>query len=257
MEKAQKERVVEELTEQLQQASTLLVADYRGLSMSEIDALRTEVLKHGATFRVVKNTLTRRAAEAAGQDALLALLEGPTGIAFLESDGDPVAVAKALSEAARTTKILAIRGGLLEGRPMSEQEVEDLAKLPPADVLRGQVLGAILGPLNAIAGLINAPLQNLYGLIDARIEQLEQQGDTSAAAVAVPEEAPAEEAPSAEASEAPAAGQEEPQASADAETGESAAAEQDAAVASADEPTEEPAEGAPEIPEETQQEEEE
>jgi large subunit ribosomal protein L10 len=257
MEKAQKERVVEELTEQLQQASTLLVADYRGLSMSEIDALRTEVLKHGATFRVVKNTLTRRAAEAAGQDALLALLEGPTGIAFLESDGDPVAVAKALSEAARTTKILAIRGGLLEGRPMSEQEVEDLAKLPPADVLRGQVLGAILGPLNAIAGLINAPLQNLYGLIDARIEQLEQQGDTSAAAVAVPEEAPADEAPAATEDEAPATEQEEPQASAAAETGESAAAEQDEAVASAEAATEEPAEGAPDTPEETQQEEEE
>ena len=258
MEKAQKERVVEELTEQLQQASTLLVADYRGLSMSEIDALRTEVLKHGATFRVVKNTLTRRAAEAAGQDALLALLEGPTGIAFLESDGDAVAVAKALSEAARTTKILAIRGGLLEGRPMSEQEVEDLAKLPPADVLRGQVLGAILGPLNAIAGLINAPLQNLYGLIEPRIEQLEQQGDTSAAgAAAVPHEAPAEEAPAAAEDDAPAAEQEEPQASADAETGESAAAEQDAAVASAEAPTEEPAEGAPDNPEETQQEEEE
>src|SRR4051812_7914893 len=223
MDKDRKQEVVAELTEQLQQASTLLVADYRGLSMSEIDALRTEVLKHGATFRVVKNTLTRRAAEAAGQDALLALLEGPSAIAFLESDGDPVAVAKALSEAARTTKILAIRGGLLEGRPMSEQEVEDLAKLPPTDVLRGQVLGAILGPLTAIAGLINAPLQNLYGLIDARIEQLEQQGDTSAAAAAVPEEAPVEEAPAAAEDEAPAAEQEEPQASADAETGESAA----------------------------------
>lgn len=244
MEKAQKERVVAELTEQLQQASTLLVADYRGLSMSEIDALRTEVLKHGATFRVVKNTLTRRAAEAAGQDALLALLEGPTAIAFLESEGDPVAVAKALSEAARTSRVLVIRGGLLEGRPISEQEVEDLAKLPPADVLRGQVLGAILGPLHAIAGLINAPLQNLYGLIEARIEQLEQQGDTSATGGA-PEAAPAVEA------EAPA---EEPQASADAETGASAA---DEAVASAEGAPEEPAEGAPDIPEETQQEEEE
>ncbi len=256
MEKAQKERLVAELTEQLQQASTLLVADYRGLSMTEIDSLRTEVLKHGATFRVVKNTLTRRAAEAAGQDALLALLDGPTGIAFLESDGDPVAVAKALSDAARTTRILAIRGGLLEGRPMSEQEVEALAKLPPADVLRGQVLGAILGPLNAIAALINAPLQNLYGLIDARIEQLEQQGDTSASA-AVAQEAPAEEAPAAEEDEGPAAEQEEPQASVDAETGESAAAEQDEAVASPEAAPEEPAEGAPDTPEETQQEEEE
>jgi len=239
MEKAQKERLVEELTAQLQAADTLLVADYRGLSMSEIDALRTEVLKHGATFRVVKNTLTRRAAEAAGQDALLALLEGPTGIAFLESEGDPVAVAKALSEAARTTRILAIRGGLLEGRPISEQEVEDLAKLPPAEVLRGQVLGAILAPLHAIAGLINAPLQNLYGLVEARIEQLEAQGDTSAAAAAPPEEAPAAEAEEAPAEEAAA---EEP------------AAEEAQASAAA---TEEPAEGDPDIPEETQQEEEE
>lgn len=254
MDKDRKQDVVAELTEQLQQASTLLVADYRGLSMSEIDALRTEVLKHGATFRVVKNTLTRRAAEAAGQDALLALLEGPTGIAFLESEGDPVAVAKALSEAARTTKILAIRGGLLEGRPMSGQEVEDLAKLPPADVLRGQVLGAILGPLTAIAGLINAPLQNLYGLVEARIEQLEQAGDTSGAAAPAPEEAPAEEAPA-----------DEPQASVDAETGESvaeeAAAEKPAAgeaVASAEAATDEPASSAgDEIPEETQHEEEE
>jgi large subunit ribosomal protein L10 len=251
MEKAKKERVVAELTDELKQASTLLVADYRGLSMSEIDDLRTEVLKHGARFRVVKNTLTRRAAEAAGQDALLALLEGPTGIAFLESDGDPVAVAKALSEAARTTRILAIRGGLLEGRPISEQEVEDLAKLPPVDVLRGQVLAAILAPLTAIAGLVNAPLQNLYGLIDARIEQLEQQGDTSAAE-AQAAEAQAAEAPAAAEGEAPA---QEPQASADAETGES---EAEGAEQAAEAATEEPAEGAPEVPEdETPQEEEE
>ena len=261
MEKAQKERLVAELTEKLQQANTLLVADYRGLSMSEIDALRTEVLKHGATFRGVKNTLTRRAAEAAGQDALLAMLEGPTGIAFLESDGDPVAVAKALSEAARTTRILTIRGGLLEGRTLTEQEVEDLAKLPPVDVVRGQVLGAILGPLNAIAGLVNAPLQNLYGLIEARIEQLEQQGDTSAAEAAAPAEEPQAAAATEEASaEEPAAEEaaEEPQASADAATAES---EADEAVAEAEEPqqaaeasTEEPAEGAPEEPEQSEEE---
>jgi large subunit ribosomal protein L10 len=256
MEKAQKERLVAELTEKLQQADTLLVADYRGLSMSEIDALRTEVLKHGATFRVVKNTLTRRAAEAAGQEALLAMLVGPTGIAFLESDGDPVAVAKALSEAARTTRILTIRGGILEGRTLTEQEVEDLAKLPSVDVVRGQVLGAILGPLNAIAGLVNAPLQNLYGLIEARIEQLEQQGDTSAAEAEEPQAAATEEeAPAAE--EAPA---EEAQASADAATAES---EADEAVAEPEEAepqqaaeasTEEPAEGAPDEPEQSEEE---
>src|SRR5207245_1980546 len=125
----------------------------RSVSMSVIDTLRGRLLEHGARFQVVKNTLTRRAAEAAGADALLALLEGPTAIAFLESGGDPVAVAKTLADAARDTRILAIRGGVLEGTPMSGEEVESLAKLPPVDVLRAQVLAAIVGPLQSLIGL--------------------------------------------------------------------------------------------------------
>jgi large subunit ribosomal protein L10 len=146
----------------------------------------------------VKNTLTRRAAEAAGADALLTLLEGPSAIAFVESDGDPVAVAKALADAARDTKVLAIRGGVLEGQAMSAVEVESLAKLPPLEILRGQVLGAIIAPLNAFAGLVNAPLQNLIGLIDARIEQLEQRGGTPAGDTRAETEAAAEPEPTAE-----------------------------------------------------------
>ena len=180
MHKEDKERLVNELTERLKSSQTLIVADYRGLTNAEIDTLRGQLLEQGARFSVVKNTLTRRAAEAAGADALLALLEGPTAIAFLESGGDPAAVAKALNDAARTTRILAIRGGLLEGRPMSADEVEALAKLPPADVVRAELLGAITAPLTTIVALFSAPLQNLVGLIDARIEQLEAQGDTSA-----------------------------------------------------------------------------
>ena len=81
--------MIAELTERLRVSPTLIVADYRGLTMPEIDGLRGELLKHGARFSVVKNTLTRRAAEAAGADAVLAMLEGPTAIAFLESEGDP------------------------------------------------------------------------------------------------------------------------------------------------------------------------
>ena len=173
MHKEDKERVVAELTEKLRRSETLIVADYRGLTMPQIDALRTRLIENGAKFTVVKNTLTRRAAEAAGTEGLLALLEGPSAIAFVEADGDAVAVAKALADSARDTKILAIRGGVMQGRVISGSDVEELAKLPPLDVLRGQVIGAILAPLNAIAGLINAPLQNLYGLIDARIEQLQ------------------------------------------------------------------------------------
>ena len=201
MNKSQKESVVEELTARLRAADTLLVADYRGLTMPQIDALRTRLLESGARFTVVKNTLTRRAAEAAGADALLALLEGPSAIAFLEADGDMVSAAKALADAARETRVLAIRGGIMQGRTVSAAEVESLASLPPVEVLRGQVLGAIIAPLSSLIGLVNAPLQNLYGLIDARIEQLQAQGDASATeaeaapAVEATEETPADEAP--------------------------------------------------------------
>lgn len=194
--RSDKERIVEELTERLRDVETFIVADYRGLTMKEVDALRGQLLEHGARFTVVKNSLTRRAAEAAGAETVLALLEGPTAIAFLETDGDPVAVAKALADTARTTKVLTVRGGLLEGRAVTAEEVESLAKLPTADVLRGQVLGAIAGPLYAIVGLFTAPLQDLHGLVQARIDQL---GGDEAEAVAeeipeTPEEAPAAEA---------------------------------------------------------------
>src|SRR5205823_3909370 len=120
------------------------------------------------------------AAEAAGVEALLALLEGPSAIAFIESDGDMIAVAKALADSARDTKVLAIRGGLMQGRTISAADVDALAILPPVDVLRGQVLGAIVGPLQSLLGLVSAPLQNLVGLIDARIEQLGGAGEAPA-----------------------------------------------------------------------------
>ena len=168
----EKERVVAELVEQLRRSDALIVADYRGLTMKQIDALRGDLLQHGARFAVVKNTLARIAAEEAGAQALLTMLEGPTAVAFLEAGGDPVAVARALSDAARTTRILTIRGGMLQGRAISDEDVRDLATLPPVDVLRAQVLGAMSAPLTTIVGLFSAPLVNLVGLIDARIEQL-------------------------------------------------------------------------------------
>src|ERR671925_743332 len=146
MQKADKERVVSELTERLRSTETLIVADYRGLTMKEIDGLRSELLKHGARFSVVKNTLTRRAAEAAGMEPLLALLDGPSAIAFLEANGDPVAVAKALGDVTRTTRVPPVRGGVLEGSPITAADVENLAKLPATDVLRAQLVSALAGP---------------------------------------------------------------------------------------------------------------
>jgi large subunit ribosomal protein L10 len=235
MQKSEKEQVVAELTERLRTTETLIVADYRGLTNSEIDGLRTKLIASGARFSVVKNTLTRRAAEAAGAEGLLTLLEGPTAIAFLESDGDPVQVAKALGDAARETKVLAIRGGVLQGKPMSAEEVESLAKLPPVDVLRGQVLGAVVGPLQSLVGLLSAPLTNLVGLIDARIAQLEEQGDTSGSE-APAAEAEAEPAPEPEAADAP---DEEPaveEPAVEEQSAEEPGAEEPAAEAEADAP---------------------
>jgi large subunit ribosomal protein L10 len=209
MHRSEKEKVVADLVERLRSTQTLIVADYRGLSVTDINKLRGELLEHGARFTVVKNTLTRRAAEEAGAEALLALLDGPTAIAFLESEGDPVAVAKALNAAARDTRVLEIRGGILDGQQISEGDVKSLATLPPADVLRSQLVGAVSGPLMTVVGLFAAPLRDLVNVIDARIKQLEEQGG----AEEISPEAPAEEAPTEEEGpeeEAPAAEQAPP-----------------------------------------------
>jgi large subunit ribosomal protein L10 len=215
MQRSDKERVVAELTERLQRADTLIVTDYRGLTNVQLEGLRDELIKHGARLSIVKNTLTRRAAEAAGADALLALLEGPSAIAFIDSDGDAVSVAKALSETARESRMLAIRGGIMQGRSIDSAAVEELSKVPPLEVLRGQVIGAILGPLNQLVGLVNAPLRDFVGLIDARIEQLGGEAaaepEADAASEAAPESAEAgdsgdePQSPEAEESPAPAA----------------------------------------------------
>jgi large subunit ribosomal protein L10 len=209
MHKAEKERVVAELADRLKATDSLIVADYRGLTNSELAALRTKLREHGARFSVVKNTLARRAADEAGAEGLLTLLEGPTAIAFVESGGDPAIVAKALAEVADRTKILTLRGGIMSGRPITDADVEQLAKLPPLDVLKSQLVGVIVAPLTQLAALVAAPLRDLVGLIDARVVQFEEGGDTSASAVPAAEEAPAEEA-SADAEPAP-----EPEASAE------------------------------------------
>ena len=196
--KTDKERIVEELAAELDSADTLIVADYRGLSNKQLEALRDQLLPHGARFRIVKNTLTRRAAEQAGADALLVMLEGPTAIAFIESSGDPAAVAKALATTARETNVLALRGGILAGKTLSGDEVDQLGKLPPADVLRGQLVGAIVAPLTQLLGLVSAPLRDLHGLLEARIKQLEEQGEiVEPAAEAATEEPAGDEEPAA------------------------------------------------------------
>jgi large subunit ribosomal protein L10 len=257
MHRSEKERLVEELTERLRSTETLIVADYRGLTVSEIDELRGKLIEQGARFTVVKNTLTKRAAEAAGVESLVTLLDGPTAIAFLETDGDPVAVAKALDDAGKA-EVLVVRGGFLEGEEIGADDVKRLAKLPPADVLRAQLVGALAGSLTTVVGLFAAPMRDLVGVIDARIKQLEEQGETAEA----PEEPKAEAEPAGEppADEAVAAEEPAAESEAPAEPEEPAAEEPAAEEPAAEEPAEEPAaeepaleEPAAEEPQETQE----
>jgi large subunit ribosomal protein L10 len=239
--KTDKERIVSELAAEIGAAETLIVADYRGLTNKQLEALRDRLLEHGARFRIVKNTLTRRAAEQAGADALLVMLEGPTAIAFIESGGDPAAVAKALAATAKETNVLALRGGILEGAALTGDQIGELATLPPVDQLRGQLVGAIVAPLTQLLALVSAPLRDLHGLVDARIKQLEEQGEIVEATATETEEAPATEPEDATATEA--AEEDAPEASAT-----EPADREDAA----DEPAEEPA-AEPENDEEEEQ----
>ncbi len=176
MHRTDKEGVVTELVERLRSTESLIVADYRGLTNAQLVELRAKLRASGAQLKVVKNTLTRRAAEEAGAESLLALLEGPTAIAFVEAEGDPVGVAKALADTARETKVLALRGGMLSGRSIGSDEIEELAKLPSPEIVKSQLVGVIVAPLTQLVGLLAAPLRDLVGLLDARVAQLEESG---------------------------------------------------------------------------------
>jgi large subunit ribosomal protein L10 len=227
-----KERIVGELAERLKSSQNLLIADYRGLTMPEIDELRSKLLETGARFSVVKNTLTKLAAEQAGVQKLLELIDGPTAIAFIDAEGDPAAAAKVLNDTARAHDVLVIRGGLLEGDTVSDVEIKRLATLPPADVVRAQLVGAVAAPLTTIVGLFTAPLRDLVGVIEARISQLQEQGET----LPEPEAEAAAEEPAAEAETAePEAAAEEAPAD-DAPTDEAPAEEEPAEETPADQP---------------------
>jgi large subunit ribosomal protein L10 len=237
MQRTEKEEVVAALVEQLRSTESLIVADYRGLTNADLVELRAKVRGSGGRLQVVKNTLTRRAAEEAGTESLLALLEGPTAIAFVQTDGDPVAVAKALADTAKDTKVLTLRGGILSGRSLTGDDVEELAKLPAPEVVKSQLVGVVVAPLTQLVALLAAPVRDLVGLIDARIEQLggaSAEGETPAevettAEVATPAEPEAETpaAPVAEAADAPEAETEEPAEPAATESAETAETEEE------------------------------
>ncbi len=150
----------------------LIITDYRGLSVKDLQELRRALSQHGATFQVAKNTLFRRALKEAGKPVPEELLRGPTAIGYCFSDLGPVA--KAISDFARSSGILKIRGGLVGDQIIDAAGVQTLADLPPRDVLLSQALAGIQAPIAGLVNVLSGTLRGLVNVLDARRRQLEE-----------------------------------------------------------------------------------
>jgi large subunit ribosomal protein L10 len=217
MNREQKATLVEELVGQLQSADAVFAVDYRGISVSQAADLRSRLRDADAVFRVVKNSLTERATDQAGTEALKPLLEGPTALAFVS--GDAALAAKALNDAARTMGTLEFKGGLLNGAPLTSEEVQRIARLPAREVLHSQLVGTIASPLSGLVRTLNALIAGLAIQLGQMAEQGLVSGEappaSEAAATDTETEGQAEAAPSEAEPEAEAAA--EPEAEAEAE----------------------------------------
>jgi large subunit ribosomal protein L10 len=170
--KEQKAEQVELLTEKLKKAKVAILTDYRGLTVSQIQELRGKLRGGDVEYRVIKNTLARRAAAAAGVPALESELKGPVAIAF--GYDDLSAPAKLINEFVRATRLkLDITGGLVEGRVFSPDQVKQLADLPTREVLLAQLLGTLQSPVGQLVAIMQAPHQQLLGVLDAYKNKLE------------------------------------------------------------------------------------
>lgn len=161
---------VEEITDLLQRATLAILTDYRGLTVSDLQGLRAQLRPHQSGIRVVKNTLTGIAAERAGMSDMRPLLAGPT--ALVTAEADPVQTAKIVSDFARTSRILQVKAGVLEGQVIPAAEVERLATLPPREVLLARVVGGVQAPLYGLVGVLSGTIRSLQFVLQARADQL-------------------------------------------------------------------------------------
>jgi large subunit ribosomal protein L10 len=230
----QKAAVIDEIAAEIKEADAIYAVDYRGISVPAAAELRTKLRDADATFRIVKNTLTERAADKAEIAELKELLEGPTALTFVR--GDAALAAKALRDQQRATETLAFKGGFMNGAPLSPDDISSIARLPAREVLYGQLVGIVASPITGLA----RGLGSLLGGLAVALGQVQAQKESG--------EIPAGDAPEPAAEEEPA---EEPAAEAAAEPDPEAApadttdtADQDAEAPEPAQSTEEPAEGA-------------
>jgi large subunit ribosomal protein L10 len=178
--KAEKAETVADLTSRLKNSSTAVLADYRGMTVGQMRDLRSKLRDGGIEMVVVKNTLARRAAKAAGYEPLSAELVGP--IAMLFAAEDVSGPARILNDYIRTNRKMVIKGGLLEGQVIKADSVVELADLPSREVLISRLLGAMQAPLANLANVLQAPMSKLARTLDAVRTQKESESPAAAAA---------------------------------------------------------------------------
>jgi large subunit ribosomal protein L10 len=209
MNREQKAAVIEAIAAQIQDSHAIFAVDYRGISVPEIAELRGRLRPADATFKVVKNSLTERAADQAGAQDLKAFLEGPTALTFVR--GDVATAAKAIAEYGRTLQLLPFKGGLVDGAPLDVEQLGSLSRLPAREVLYGQLVGVVAAPVSGLVRSLNALLGGLAVAL-GQVRDKIQAGELQAGA---PSAAPAEDAappggesePAAEQPEAPESGE--------------------------------------------------
>ena len=235
MNREQKAAAIAEIVAQIKESEAVFAVDFRGISVPQAADVRTRLRDADATFRVVKNTLTERAADEAGADALKPLLEGRTALTFVR--GDAATAAKAIAAFNRETQLLTFKGGLLEGDALDAEQIVAISRLPARDVLYGQLVGMVASPITGLARGLNALLSGVAIALNEVLGKKERgelpAGDAPAAAAEpAAEPAAAADVPQAEGDAPPAdATEEAPAAEVPAETATEPAAEADAAPA--------------------------
>ena len=186
MAKADRTAAIAEIADQFRESGAAVLTEYRGLTVAQLSQLRNSIREH-ATYAVVKNTLTEKAAQEAGITAFDGQLQGPTAIAFVT--GDPVEAAKGLRDFAKANPLLVIKAGLLDGKPLTAEEITKLADLESREVLLAKLAGAMKGSLSKAVYLFAAPLAQTARVVDALRAKVEAQGPAADAAAPAADEA--------------------------------------------------------------------
>src|SRR5579863_6874389 len=178
MNRDQKGAVIDEIAADITASQAIFAVDYRGITVAQVKELRERLRATDASFRVVKNSLTERAADKAGAELLKGLLEGPTALTFAR--GDAAAAAKAVADFARTTQLLAFKGGVMDGAVLSSADVSAISRLPSREVLYGQLVGLVAMPITQLARTLNALVGGLAVALN-ELRAKREAGEISAA----------------------------------------------------------------------------